>query len=353
MPSFVDSLRMNNIYPSGGGTFGPPIDASPNFDAIARIMNLAMGPAIQNRNAEWQREDNLRAQDRSQRLQDIARSMASNIMEPTQPQNVQMAPSAISPLDIAKLNLEKQKLGEKQTTDIANIGIKQKQTDIKSSQEGVSQQRANIYQFKATHPNMKIVSDKGGNFYAVDPITGKSMDTGISTGTVSDEEKLNITGGQRLDEITARGKTQQANIAARTKGEEDVAAARGAEARQTKQSPTAQPTLPSQINRDQMNKARQIKNTDSELGPFVNIDQGGNFTITPPAEGIFGHSGPTSDQYHRINNAIYGSQDTTDTTTLTKPKSKYAVTVTPAPTTDTTPDSTTDSTPDSSDSTSQ
>jgi hypothetical protein len=39
---------------------------------------------------------------------------------------------------------------------------------------------------------------------------------------------------------------------------------------------------------------------------------GNEFSVTPPSSNMFGSSGPTQDEYHQINEAIYGSPSNKD-----------------------------------------
>lgn len=228
-----------------------------------------------------------------------------------------------TPMDEAKMELQKQALMQK--GDIA-----ENKNAIDQAKVGISQQRANIYDFKAKNPGMRIVAPKGGNFQAIDPITGKTVDTGIDTGTYTDEEKQKITGEQRMGEIEARGNIQKdiqgqrnegnlAGIAARIQGQQDINAAKPVKGE-----------LPTQTKVRQNNAARELANTRPDLAPFIQFDPNGNFTIQQPGSSFFtGPYGPNPKQQKELQDAIFGSATEEPTPTVTPtPKSKTSNTPT-------------------------
>src|SRR5258706_9326816 len=94
-------------------------------------------------------------------------------------------------------DLATQKLGQGQQ----GIDIKQQNTDI-------NQQKANILKFKAENPGLNPLATKGGNITFYNPISGKTIDSGVSTGTLTEQERLELTGEQKIDQIQTRGGVQ-------------------------------------------------------------------------------------------------------------------------------------------------
>lgn len=171
----------------------------------------------------------------------------------------------------------------------------------------IRQQRADIYQFKATHPNWKIMFPKGGNIIAINPITQETYDTGIPTGSATDLDKIWLMDEQKLEQIAATGEQTRETETTRQAGRMAVTKERGEQARETRATVpggiTGQGGSPTQIKVGQYNKARQIKNSSPILSKFVELGTGNEFKIKKPNE----RGGPTPQQYSDIINAIYGS----------------------------------------------
>lgn len=170
----------------------------------------------------------------------------------------------------------------------------------------IRQQRADVYAFKATHPNWKIMMPKGGNIIAINPQTGESHDTGIPTGSMTDLDRINLQGEQRLDQIAATGEETRETEQTRQAGREAAIRARGEENRKTRE------TVPGGIGgRDESStqakagqyiRARQIANSSPTLSRFIKLSSGNEFTVIKPNE----RGGPTPQQYSDIINTIYG-----------------------------------------------
>jgi hypothetical protein len=360
MADFLQNLRMAGIF-NGPQPFGMP-DLSAG-QADPSVLNGLFGRLddinsfkrnLINRQIEDTARDKFQAEDAMRhpgsypaamsggnRVGQIGDAMQAAINNPgiVQPGlNYQVAPSAASnanpidvfrgytPMDEAKMELQKQALMQK--GDIA-----ENKNAIDQAKVGISQQRANIYDFKAKNPGMKIVAPKGGNFQAIDPITGKTVDTGIDTGTYTDEEKQKITGEQRMGEIEARGNIQRdiqgqrnegnlAGIAARIQGQQDINAAKPNKAE-----------LPTQTKVRQNNAARELANTRPDLAPFIQFDPNGNFTIQQPGSSFFtGPYGPNPKQQKELQDYIFGSGGTEEPTPTPTPKPKAKTSTTPAKT---------------------
>lgn len=183
----------------------------------------------------------------------------------------------------------------------------------------IAKTRADVYKFKSEHPGMKF-NYNGPTVIASDPGSGQSFDTGLSTGHLTDQDKINLQTEGGIRKIEATGSQQRQTEGVKETNRQKDIAARGEQGRITKGMPssnttgkgTQKPESPSQTRVRQFNAARELYNTRPDLRPFIKIGApGGNdFTVTPPSEGIFGHSGPTDKQYKEMQDAVYGTNAT-------------------------------------------
>lgn len=230
------------------------------------------------------------------------------------------APSEISPLDKAKLMQGQEKIN---STSDKNKNDLQFKEDKQNQDNLVRTNRAAVYKFKAENPGMKF-DYSGPNIIVSDPISGKSHDTGIPTGHLSDADKINLNSTDRLNEIGQRA-TEQRDTNTRNNNEHsanDINAitVRGNETRKTNEAkPTNNSATQQRIG--YANKARELANSNPAYAPFIKMN-GNEFSITPPSEGLFGSSGPDADTYHKINEAIYGSDSSNPTKKDNKNKTK-------------------------------
>lgn len=262
-------------------------------------------------------------------------AVAAAIANPGQVQpglNYRVDPSASSnanPIDVFKgyTPMDEQKLA------LQNRALQQKEEqaaatqDINRQKVGISQQRANIYDFKAKNPGMKYITPKGGNVIAVNPITGEQIDTGIDSGTMTEREKMDLQNENVTGQIEKRGEIQKdiqgqrnegnlAGIAARIEGQKEINAAKA-----------GKEELPSQTRVKVANKAREIINTRPDLAPFITTDSQGNFQVEPPGKSFWGSpTGPSQQQYDTIKSIIYGEEGAPSSTkpAPTKPAAKPA-----------------------------
>lgn len=163
-----------------------------------------------------------------------------------------------------------------QKNNLANQGL-----DIKRGDQDIRQQRANVYEFKSKNPNMHIVLPKGGNVLAINPQTGEAVDSGIPTGSLSDEDRINLQGTNNMNAIKERG-SQNMN-AIKERGSQNIKSIdeRGSQNRQTQNEKPEKSMVPSQERTQQNNAARKLVNTRPDLAEFVTFDQQGNFSIDP------------------------------------------------------------------------
>lgn len=215
-------------------------------------------------------------------------------------------------------NLERYENANERTLAYQQMSLElneRKQKAIEENNErkaAILQQRADIYAFKATHPNFKFVMPKGGNVMAGDPATGQMHDTGVPTGSLTDLDKLHIGQEQALERIGAQGEQARETETVRQAGRETLVGMRGEQARQTKATPpggiTGKGLMPTQIKVDQYTKARQIVNSNPELAPFIKLGPSNEFEVVRPNPGGWTERGrgPTPQQYSDIINTIYG-----------------------------------------------
>ncbi len=300
MASFLDAIRMNSIYPSD--TLGPPNPglAPPDFsmgafnpmDAYKQIYPYLQAKHVQDRN-EMQSD---LAQTRQNRLYDIGTQMRLSGAQPNQPDvqqpNVKLAaPPPISDYQKGELAAKQAALQEKTGVDSSKMG--NAQTD-----EGIKQQRANVYEYKAKNPDHKIITPGDGHVYAINPKDGSKIDLGIDT--LSNEDKLQIQGQQKIEQIDETGNQSRitegvknkdvlGQIGARVKGTEDI---------NTKKGQIVKPDTSNQLKQREINNARELTNTRPDLAKAITFDDKGNFTVNT--------DGLDADSIHEINRAIYG-----------------------------------------------
>jgi hypothetical protein len=212
-------------------------------------------------------------------------------------------------IDIAGKNNE-----TKQSIASASLGEKARESNVKDvnadQDRNIKQQRANTYDFKTKHPNAQILHPAGGNYMLLDPITHEMHDSGVSTGTMTQEDFQNNLQNNRLqindqkadsaEKLQGmKGKSALDEIAARSAGALDVANVRSGG---NNRPPTA-----TQERAGYWNKAQQVLNTNPELSKFIQLGNNGEFNIEQPGTSFFGNpTGPTPDQYKQLNEMIYG-----------------------------------------------
>lgn len=181
----------------------------------------------------------------------------------------------------------------------------------------ISQQRADVYEFKAKNPNLRI-DFSGPEVIAIDPQTGQRAPITdldgkpIQTGNMSEADKLAFQRETTMSGIAARGDEARTTQKEGHEQDMDEILARGKEARTTKSTPSGSATgkdeLPTQTRVRQFNAARELYNSNPELRPFIRLGNPGSndFQITPPSEHrLWGKQGPSDEQYKQINAAIY------------------------------------------------
>jgi hypothetical protein len=325
--SFIQNLRMNNLLsPDGSALNGmapPDFHAGgPNLDMISGLINRITPYLSSERQKDRNLQLNLHGMENPDGMSTRPLGhtagpmmhptgvMGSGMMAPgvgqaTPPQNVVFKDNSLTPYEKASLAQKDKELNEKKSEAGAKLGFNYSKlgadVDSRTAKQSLSE-------WKAKNPQGKIVYEPGGNIHLINPITGETTDTGIESGKMSDRDKMELAGSQKLDQIGAKGSETRKNIGVRGAVAMQEIGAKGEEARKTKGTPGAQNTLPTQTRVDQFNKAQEVFNTDPELKQFIKLNPDKTFEIEPPSTGFFGNAtGPSLEQFSRIKAKIYGS----------------------------------------------
>jgi hypothetical protein len=206
-----------------------------------------------------------------------------------------------------ELELEREKIA-------ATAGLRQQ--DI-----GIRQQRADVYQFKAQNPNMRVLVGKDGMTRAVNPITGEIQELG-QTG-LSDEEAAKLNQTYQMERIEGRGNIQRE--LQETRGRQEM---EQINERARSGIGSSRGLLPAQEAQQYQNKYNILINQRPELREFIELDFNG-MPIVAPSRGpltIFGREmtgprGPTEEQRREINEFIFGNSagPSVTTPTITNP----------------------------------
>jgi len=198
-----------------------------------------------------------------------------------------------------------------------SIELREKAMQLKAENDerkaNIAQQRADIYAFKAAHPNFKFMMPKGGNVQAMDPATGQAHDTGIPTGSMTQLDQMWLAQEQALERIGASGAQARETEGVRQEGRMEAIGARGEQAQKTKATPSGSATgkdmLPTQKKVDEFRRARELMNTRPDLAPFIKLGSANDYDLVKPNPSAWTEKGkgPTAQQYSDMINAIYGS----------------------------------------------
>lgn len=315
---------MNGIF--NNSLRAPDLEMGSDVDGIlSRIL-----PFIQQQKNDEFNEKNNQFPVRP-RLEEISQSVVN---QPVNRTNPNFLIDGMTPFEHGSLQQRKREFESKNQLgrDTLDVNKGDKETDNQLNKEKLEvtkdknqldaenkAKRTAVYEFKAKNPGMKFIPVKGGNYMFSDPITGDMHDTGIPSGTMTQEEEINLRGDNREEQIKLQGKNQLANIGANIIGRKEIAginnkgnldeiAARGKEARETKNINFTKTELPTQTRVKQVNTARQLINTNPELAPFIKFDADGNFSIVQPGKTFSGNpTGPSTEQFKKITESIYGT----------------------------------------------
>lgn len=215
----------------------------------------------------------------------------------------------------------------------------QTQGDIRlgqgQSKIDIAQQHQQLDEWKAKNPQGKVYAPKGGNVVIINPLTGEATDTGIASGTLSDERRIRLTGDIRSGQIEQQGNIRSGQIEQRGDIRSRQISEQGEQSRQTKQTLGAGTEKPlgaqseTQKKQASINKYNKITNEHPEWIKHVTIDPDTKLPRIAPVNpgGWFG-SGPSKEEHDAIYKALYGD-DTTQSTN--KPTENKPVTSTAKP----------------------
>lgn len=123
--------------------------------------------------------------------------------------------------------IQRDKLDETKRADQAREANNTAKTQI-------SADRAKAYEFDKMNPTWKPFIQPGGNLIYINPKDPtQTYDTGLDSGKLTDEDKINLTTQGRLQGIAAQGKNQLNLEGARETANQSDIAARGTQTRQT------------------------------------------------------------------------------------------------------------------------
>lgn len=216
----------------------------------------------------------------------------------------------------------------------------------------VAQDRAEVYRMKAESPDWDFDA-KGPYVIKTNPKTGEVVTTGIKTGSMTDEDKINLQTKGRIQNTQVAGAEARKTEETRQSGRESLSETRGWKVGtipdpndSTKQigvryneitgevhpvtfegkgiggvnktgATGGKPELPTQTKVRQYNQARTAYNEHPEWQKWIALDRPGSndFQLKPPSTGWFS-SGPEMSEYKRMFQFIYGRpMDQEDMTT--------------------------------------
>lgn len=205
----------------------------------------------------------------------------------------------------------------------------------KSAEEAnrIRADRAEVYRLKSLRPNFKF-DFSGPTVLVSDPTTGNVTDTGLSTGSLSDSDKLALQQENALERIGATAAEQRTTEGVKQDNRVELAWSDPYEVNlpdgtkkymQTNRATgdIREAKFPGQINKvgtgrtntetptqvkvRQYNAAREFASKNPQLAKFVKLGKNNDFTITPPGKGgMFGSVGPTPEEHQKIISSIYG-----------------------------------------------
>lgn len=126
----------------------------------------------------------------------------------------------ITPFQRESLALRDRGLDINEMRTNANINLGQQRIGLQAERNrgfdertDIQKQRADIYAFKAKNPNLRF-DFSGPTVKVANPITGDIQDTGIATGNLSDEDRINLTQENALERlnVTNQARTALENV---------------------------------------------------------------------------------------------------------------------------------------------
>lgn len=204
-------------------------------------------------------------------------------------------------------------------TQTVNQELTAKRDDMRNTTNernaAIREDRAAVYRFKTEHPNKKF-DFSGPTVLIADPNTGEVTNTGISTGSLSDADKLDLQQKHALARIDETGSQTRKTEETRQDNRKELIPIKGEEDRKTKGTPSGSVTnkgeTPQGTKVRQFNAAKEFAARNPQLGKYIKFGKSNEFTITQPMiksndyKDFFRGAGPTQEEHQQISNAIYG-----------------------------------------------
>lgn len=232
-------MRMGNIFGGGNSSGYEPPDMNNGMDLMGMLHQIL--PIIERSKNDdrnftremFDKEHPTNIMQPQNRLQDIGN-------EALKSQEKRILPPTYNGMDANNFfNLAEKRREFDETSKFKGEGLETKKQDIAADNQlgrdkldqnknlgqqkvDISKQRADIYKFKSEHPNIQIIRTKGGNIQIYDPADKTTHDTGIDSGTLSDEDEINLKSGKKLEEQDNQNTHRLAEISARIKGQQDL-----------------------------------------------------------------------------------------------------------------------------------
>ncbi len=279
--------RFDNIYaqPQQQAEFGPP-DFNGGMD-VRSILDMILS---RGRNAKTV-DVTAQAHQTNNQLQEIARGLSQRPLEQqknVQPQQqIKVLPATyngMSAYENETINFKKRELEQKKALGEGGLDVKERGQDItkelgekridstnniNQQKVDISSRRADVYKWKAEHPNWVGKALPGGNlvfFNPQDPT--QEIDSGISSGQMDEKDKIELLGKQKTDLSNVNSMNNLTEIATRA-----------AESRRTNEE---KPQLPSQDAAASNNKARELIAKNPAIAQYLVQDARGNYVSSAP-----------------------------------------------------------------------
>lgn len=177
----------------------------------------------------------------------------------------------------------------------AKLAMTESLNAIRQQQADATAKRAEAYDFGVRNPLGQVVTPRGGNTTVIDRRTGRAIDTGVDSGTMSQEDELAARAAAALAEGAQRIQGQEALETQRQGGRVDLArmsaearakaiAAQGKAASERQEDAQAfTANRPREQAEALRNRAREVAQ-DPALAQNITFDDKGNFVINPETD---------------------------------------------------------------------
>jgi|SRR5215471_2052988 len=205
----------------------------------------------------------------------------------------------------------------------------------------IREHRANVYEYKAMHPNAKF-DFTGATVKVADPASGKVEDLGIPTGHMTKLDQMNLAHENTMKEIGARTAGAVTVENTRQGGREAIAETRGWKPYTTPQGETfmyneitgekrtdtpggtptprsnpagrsSKPETPYEARVRRFNAAQKLFTENPDLRKYIQLGSGTDFKVTSPAgpNDWITSGKPSAADFKKINDYIYGGDANT------------------------------------------